>query len=195
MSINYGTNSIQQDFLYVSTTGIITGSDGWIYQSGQVVNSQGSFSSDGDAQASQYILRNNTTDSSWTRLLNNEDDAIKLASNRTYSFCINVVGRRTDQADNAAYKLEGLLYNDGYGASIIGTPVKTVLGETDSNWDTRVAISGAGAGGTDYLITEVAGSASTNVNWVAKADLLEVGGDISSYTEANILDIDPDIIP
>ena len=180
---------------YTSPTGTILGTNGWIYQSGQVVNSQGSFSSSGDSQSSQYILRTSTTNNTWTPVKNNGSNAILLASNRTYSFSINIVARRTNGQDNAGYKLEGVLYNDGYGADFVGSPTKTVLAESDSTWDVRVSISGAGAGGTDYLLTEVLGASSKNINWAVKADLLEVGGNISSYTEANALSLDDEFIP
>ena len=179
---------------YTSPTGTIVGSGGWIYQSGQTTRSEGFFSSPGDAQSSQFILRASSTDSNWTTLNNNNNTAILLASNRTFTFSSYIVARSLTSSKNAAYKLEGLLYNDGYGASIIGTPIKTIIGEDDTSWDVRVAISGSGAGGTDYLLTQVSGSNSTTINWVAKVDLLEVGGNHSNY-EFNILQMPNNFIP
>ena len=179
---------------YTSPTGTVIGSSGWIYQSGQYIRSEGYFNNSGDAQSSQFILRGSSTDANWTTLTNNGNQAILLASNRTFSFISHIVARSLTSSQNAAYKLEGLLYNDGYGASIIGTPVKTILGEDDSSWDVRVSISGAGAGGTDYLLTQVSGANSTTINWVAKIDLLEVGGNHNNY-ETNVLNIDNNFIP
>lgn len=176
-------------------TGTIIGSSGWIYQSGQVVRSEGAFSTVGDSQASQFILRGATTNNTLTTLTNNGNTAILLASNRTYSFNINVVGRCTNAYQNAAYKLEGLLYNDDSGAGLVGTPIKTILGEDDVSWDATVAISGAGNGGSDYLLTQVSGANSKNINWVAKVDLLEVGGGVNGYGEVNPLNISNNFIP
>ena len=193
-NLDLNTYSISGSSFYTSSTGTIIGNSGWIYQSGQVVLSNGSFSSKGDAQASQFILRNTTSNNSWTVLKNNNTNAILLASNRTYSFSVNIVGRRIDAQDNAAYKLEGLLYNDGYGSSIVGTPIKTIFGESDTSWDVRVNISGGGSGLSDYLITEVLGSSGKTINWVAKADLLEVGGYSDTY-ELNILNNENNFIP
>lgn len=181
--------SISGHAFYTSPSGTIVGTGGWVYQSGQSVRSEGVFSSAGDAQASQFILRGATTNNTWTRLNNNGTTAILLASNRTYSFYANILARSTSGYQNAAYKLEGLLYNDNNGSAIIGTPIKTIIGEDDASWDVRVAISGAGSGGSDYLITEVSGSTSTNINWVAKLDLLEVGGFVDGYGESNILKV------
>lgn len=189
-----GNIGLTNDGFYASPTGVMVGTNGWLYNDGQIAVSHGSFSSDGDAQNSTYILRGSTTNATFTTIRNNGSNVV-LASNRTMMFTANIVGRRTNGADNGAYKLEGMLYNDGYGASIIGTPVKTTIGETDSSWDVQATITGAGAGGSDYLNIQVKGATSKDVNWVAKLELLEVGGDITSYTEANILDIDANIIP
>lgn len=189
---NYGISGVA---FQTNPTGTIVGPNGWIYQSGQSVRSEGKFVTDGDAQYSQYILRNSTTNSSWTPLKNNGSDAILLSSNRTFSFSANIVGRATNTQANAAYKLEGLLFNDGYGASIVGTPVKTILGESDSSWDIRTSISGGGSGLSDYLLVEVSGSNSYNINWVGKVDLLEVGGNITNGYEVNILNYDDNFIP
>ena len=181
-----GTKLVVNNSYETSPTGTIIGANGWIYQSGQTVLSQGSFSTNGDSQYSQFLLRGITTGLSWTPLKNNGATAILLASNRTYSFNTTIVGRSTNTANNAAYRLEGLLYNDGYGAAIIGDPIKNTLGETDPSWDVRVRISGGGSGLSDYLLTEVSGADSTTINWLAKVDLLEVGGYTGGY-ELNVL--------
>ena len=78
--------------------------------------------------------------------------------------------------------------------SIVGTPIKTIFGESDTSWDVRVIISGGGSGLSDYLITEVLGSSGKTINWVAKADLLEVGGYSDTY-ELNILNNENNFIP
>lgn len=196
--------SISGQSFYTSPSGTIIGSDGWIYQSGQFVRSEGNFTTDGDAQASQFILKGSTTNNTWTSLTNNGTAAVLLTSNRTYTFTINIVGRSTNQYKNAAYKLEGLLYNDDSGLSLIGTPIKTILGEDDNSWDVRVLASGTGNSGSDYLFTQVSGATSHNINWVAQVDLLEVGGVVdnggaivymSINSGANILRHNLDFIP
>jgi hypothetical protein len=189
---NYSISGVS---FITSPTGTIIGPNGWIYQSGQHVRSEGYFTTPGDAQHSQFILRTATTNNSWSPFKNNNTDAILLASNRTFSFSANVVARATNANANAAYKLEGLLFNDGYGASIVGTPVKTILGETDTSWDIRASISGGGSGLSDYLLLEVSGSNSYNINWLAKVDLLEIGGIGNTGYEVNILGLETNFIP
>lgn len=159
--------------LYSSSSGIILGNKGVIDQSGQIVLSQGNFSNDGDAQFSQYLLKNSTNSSNWTPLLLNNTNAILLKDNSTYSFDIYCAGRSIITSNNAAFKLQGLLYNDASGVAIVGTPIKTIFEETEPSWDVRVLISGTGYGTPTYLLTQVLGDTS-DIYWVAKADMLSI---------------------
>jgi hypothetical protein len=154
----------------VNSSGVSIGNNASIYSAGQTVISNGKFSFDGDAQFSQYVLRIQTSHSSWTSLQNNGSSGIFLKPNKTYSFCANIVGRCLSESQNAAYKLEGLLINDTDSPSIIGTPIKTTLGETDSSWDVRALISGV------YLLIQVQGGAAQDINWVSSISLTEAGG-------------------
>lgn len=195
-TLDLNGNNIEGYAFETTPTGTIIGASGWIYQSGQQVLSNGSFGTHiGDAQFTQNVLRAQTTDATLTNLTIGTQSGILLASNRTYNFTVNIVGRRTNGQDHAGYKLEGMLVNDGYGTQILGSPVKTTFYESDTSWDAQVAITGAGAGGTDYLLVRCQGATSKNVNWVAHADMLEVGGNIDGYTEANILGVGSNIVP
>lgn len=165
--------------LEVNTSGVSIGKSALIYSTGQFVLSNGRFSSDGDAQNSQYILRVQTTGSSWTSLQNNGGSGVFLRPNKTYAFCASIVGRCTSVSNNAAYKLEGLVVNDINSPTIIGTPIKTILGETDSSWDVRSLISGT------YLLFQVQGGSSQDINWVGSVSLLENGGQLAgSYIQS-----------
>jgi len=156
--------------LEVNTSGTSIGKNAFLYNTGQFVLSNGRFSSDGDSQVSQYVLRTQTSNNSWTSLQNNGGSGVFLRPNKTYSFCANIVGRCTSVSNNAAYKLEGLVVNDTNSPSIIGTPVKTTLGETDSSWDVRSLISGT------YLLFQVQGASSQDINWVGGVSIVENGG-------------------
>ena len=159
----------------VSSSGTSIGNNALVYSSGQTVIANGKFYIDGDAQFSQYVLRNQTSTSSWTSLQNNNSSGVFLKPNKTYSFCANIVGRCLSASHNAAYKLEGLVVNDINYPSIIGTPVKTTLGETDSSWDARSLISGV------YLLIQVQGGSAQDINWVSSVSLTEVGGNLTNY--------------
>lgn len=195
-----GNIGLTNQGFYASPTGVMIGVNGWTYNDGQTTLSHGRFGEDGDAQNSSYVLRCTTSNATFTTAQNNAANLV-LASNRTMMFTANIVARRTDQvnasnSDNAAYLLTGCLHNDGYGAALVGSVAKTVIAETDSNWDVQATVTGAGAGGTDNLNIQVKGASSKTVNWVVKLDLLEVGGDVSGYTETNILGkIDTEELP
>jgi hypothetical protein len=181
---------------YASPTGVMVGTSGWLYNDGQTTLSHGNFTDNGDAQNSSYVLRTSTTNDTFTTIANN-GSSIRLSNNRTFMFTANIVARRTNGQDNAAYKLEGIIVNDGYGAAILGTPVKTILYESDSSWDIQAIIISISVGDStsDELLIQGKGAASKNINWVCKLDLLEVGGDISGYTESNALGIQQNTIP
>jgi hypothetical protein len=202
-TLDLNGNSVEGSAFQTTPSGTIIGASGWIYQSGQQVLSNGSFGEHiGDSQFSSHILRGQTTDASFTNIFNNNIySGVLLASNRTFSVTANICGRRTngDHAgtDYAAYELKALIHNDAYGTDFVGSVTKLIIGESDSTWDAQLAFAGAGSGQTDYLLVQCKGAASKNVNWVAKVDLLEVGGDIetSAYNEANILSLNNNIIP
>lgn len=195
-----GDIGLTNEGFYGSSSGVILGVDAFLYNDGQMILSHGKFSTDGDAQNSTYVLKGTTTDATFTTIQNNGAN-VKLASNRSMMFTAHIIGRRTDTIsgstnDNAAYILKGSIFNDGYGAAIVGSVTKTVIAETDSNWDVQATITGGGAGATDQINIQCKGASSKTVNWVIKLELLEVGGSITGYTEANILgNISPTIIP
>lgn len=193
-NLDLNNYSITSSFFQAGPSGTIVGQSGWIYQSGQTVLSNGSFgNSIGDAQFSNYLLRVVSTGTEWSPLLNNGNSGILLASNRTFQFSVNIVGRRINGQDNAAYKLEGFVVNDGYGCEIIGNPIKTIFGESDSLWDVRATTASSGT--SNYLFIETMGSANKTINWLGKVDLLEVGGNIDGYTLAHILKIPSFTVP
>ena len=179
-----------------ATSGLNVGVSGLIHQSGTFVHSTeaawGEFP--GNAQNSINLLTGETTNATFTSLQMNNGmySGVKLPSNKTFFADVNIVGRRTNPnnttSQHAAYQLKACINNDGFGRSIIGSVGKTVVAETNSAWDVQLAFAGAGSGQTDFLLVQCKGAASTNVHWVAKVDLLEVGGlnEKTNYREANI---------
>jgi len=181
---------------YTSSSGTIIGTSGWIYQSGQQVLSNGGFGINiGDSQASQNILRGITTNNTFTNLeCNGLYSGILLASNRTMGYTVTVVGRETSSSGNASYKLEGLLANDRYGVRLLGDSVKTTFYESNNSWDAQVSVTGCGYNCTDYLLVQCKGSSNSTINWVAKVELIEVGGLFGEYDEVNML-VNSDLTP
>ena len=189
-----------------ATTGLIVGVSGLHHQSGTIVHSTEAAWGDfpGNAQNSINLLTGKTTNATFTSLPMNNGmySGVKLPSNKTFFADVNIVGRRTNggqtNKQHAAYQLKACISNDAFGRDFVGSVNKTVIAESNSAWDVQLAFAGGGSGQTDFLLVQCKGAASTNVNWVAKVDLLEVGGlnETSAYREANILtNMSPEIIP
>ena len=189
-----------------ATTGLIVGVSGLHHQSGTIVHSTEAAWGDfpGNAQNSINLLTGKTTNATFTSLPMNNGmySGVKLPSNKTFFADVNIVGRRTNggqtNKQHAAYQLKACITNDAFGRAVVGSVNKTVIAESNSAWDVQLAFAGGGSGQTDFLLVQCKGAASTNVNWVAKVDLLEVGGlnETSAYREANILtNMSPELIP
>ena len=141
---------------------------------GQKAYANGSFTTAGDAQHGVYVLRNTTTDSTITQLfLDSVAEQIVMPSNSTFVFDIIVAGRRTDATGGGAgYKFVGIARKDTTSGSVtfVGTPSKTVIGETNVSWDASVAVdtlSGA-------FIVNVKGESAKTIRWVATVLTTEV---------------------
>lgn len=132
----------------------------------QHAHAAGNFSSIGDAQASQVILRNKTTNDTWTELfINGLSLRLVLENDTTWSFLILVVARQeNDDTKSGGWRIEGCIRRGANAASttLVGSSV-TVLGEDVASWDANVEAD------TTYgsLKVKVKGAASDNVRWVA----------------------------
>ena len=136
----------------------------------------GSFAAAGDAQHGVYVLRAETTDATITELFldgTGGSQVIALPNNSLFTFDILVAGRRTDAVGGGAgYRFVGVIRKDATSGSItfVGTPSKTILGETNTQWDAAVvADTAAGA-----LKVTVTGQAAKTIRWVATVQTTEV---------------------
>jgi hypothetical protein len=175
-----GDIGLTNEGFYASPTGVKIGTDGVLINDGQTTLSHGNFSADGDAQSSSYILRCTTTNATFTTAQNNGADIV-VPNDTSIMFIASITGRRTDQVnastnDNASYTLIGLLHNDGGGIALLGSVSKTVIAETDSDWDVQATVTGTGSSGSDKLNIQCKGAASKTVNWVVKLETVEVKG-------------------
>jgi hypothetical protein len=143
---------------------------------GQQAYANGSFATAGDAQMGTYVLRNVTTDAVYTELYLDgvaATERLVLPNNSVFVFDILVAGRRTDAVGGGAgYRFVGVARKDATPGSMtfVGTPSKTVIGETNTPWDARIV-----SDTTNGSITlEVRGEAGKNANWVATVRTTEV---------------------
>lgn len=134
----------------------------------------GSFATAGDAQHGIYVVRNETTDNTLTELfVDGASEQIVMADNSVYTFDILVAARRTDATGGgAAYRFVGVARKDATAGSVtfIGTPSKTVIGETNNSWDAAASVDTT----TGAFRIRVTGENAKTIRWVATVTTTEV---------------------
>lgn len=137
----------------------------------------GRFTSNGDAQLQEQVLRCITTNNTATLLVSdglNAGTSIAVANDTTIGFDILVVARRTD-ADNesASWIITGCIDNNAGNTAFVGTPTVTALGD-DSAGTWTIAVQ---ANNTDDRLEIVGtGQNSKTIRWVAHARCVKVTG-------------------
>lgn len=143
---------------------------------GEAAFAGGYFTVVGDAQLSQVVLRNATTDNTPTELfLDGASARLALTTYTTLAFSIDVVARKTGTNDKYAYfTLTGIITKEANNAStlILGTVTSTVIYRTSASWSADATADTANGA----LKITVTGEAATNILWVASARLTKVMG-------------------
>jgi hypothetical protein len=136
---------------------------------GESALSAGIFSSDGDAQASAYILRGSTTTAAATELFLNATSArLALAEDRALTFDILVIAE-SSAGTAAGYQMRGAVRNWGGTTSFIGIPLVTSVEDIPA-WNAVVEVDDV----NDALVILVTGAAGTTIRWVAAVRTVEV---------------------
>jgi hypothetical protein len=136
---------------------------------GQLAYASGGFFGDGDAQTSLYVLRRTTTSASTNELfLNGSSLRMVVPRDGVWSFDMLIVASSGN--DYAGYHLRGLIANFTGLVAVLGTPVKTLLYESDPTWDANVDEDVPNSA----LVIKVSGAASTTIRWVASVRTVEV---------------------
>jgi len=80
-----------------------------------------------------------------------------------------LVGRRTDAADRAAYIKEACIYREAAGAAVRQGPIQNNLNrDSDSIFDAQINVSGNNA------IIQVLGAAGKTINWKCRYKTMSV---------------------
>lgn len=128
----------------------------------------------GSAQHGVYVLRNETTNNTLTELfLNGTSEQIVVPDNALFTFDILVAARRTDATGGGAgYRFVGVVKKDATAGSVtfVGTPSKTVIGETNNPWDAAVSVDTT----TGAFRVRVTGENAKTIRWVATVQTTEV---------------------
>lgn len=143
---------------------------------GGVVQANGRFASNGDAQVGRYLLRTNTISAVPTEVfVNGTAGGIRLTlpDDSTWTYKITVTGHRTDVSDgHAGYTAAGVIYR-GSGAAttaLQGSVQKSVLAESNPVWDINISadtINGS-------LKITVTGESGKIIRWLALVETVEI---------------------
>jgi hypothetical protein len=135
----------------------------------QDAHAAGRFAVLGDAQCSQFVLRNKTTNATGTELfLNGSSNRLVLSSNTTWTFNILVVAREPSTTNQDGWAAQGCITNNSGTVSLIAAVTPTQFGAT--GWSISI-----GADATHSSLQILAtGAASTTINWVARVFTAEV---------------------
>jgi len=135
----------------------------------QYVFASGQFSQVGDAQHSQYVLRNTSTGVVPAELfLDGAVREIVLWPSSVLTFDILVVG--VSGNDSAGYQIRGVIERNGAGINLVGVPSITTLGEDVAAWG---VVAQADPVNTSLSII-VTGAGNAVVRWVAHVRTVEV---------------------
>jgi hypothetical protein len=143
---------------------------------GEIVQANGHFTTDGDAQTSTLVSRIFTDSAGDLDLtldgvfLATTSNTIVIGSNKTVAFKGLCVARRDDGSEVAAWEYKGIInHQTGVDCTISGSSV-TAIGTPPSGWDFTLS-----ADLINQALELIATSpASININWVAKTTLVEV---------------------
>jgi len=132
------------------------------------------FSSRGDVQVMTAVIKAATTDATQTTM-NAEGTDYVIPADTTWAFSALVVARsdETDGNLSAVWRLEGCLARDESSSTVIvGSVTKTVIADgAAAAWDVTATADDT----NEALAIQVTGEAATNIRWVAKLDISQVG--------------------
>ena len=154
---------------------------------GAINYASGMFATQGDAQIGNYAYRLSnatgtivylTTDGTGTRSATNQ--AVISTNNYAYAFDITVVARdTTNNTDQAAWKILGLISNNAGTVSITGTPTVTLVaatsGATTNGWGVTGAITISADTTNKALSIGVTQVTTHTLHWLARVETTEVG--------------------
>jgi hypothetical protein len=164
-------NSITANAPYASIPG---GREAQASHYAQMAYAGGRFSNYGDAQASLYVLRvQSTGTSAYTLALDGDAGTqfLNLPTGARWAFDILVIGSQAGGA-SATFQIKGAIRNDTGTVAFIGVPAVTSLGADTgaTGWTAAVQANDA----SDSLDIVVHGSGSAWTAWVANVRTVEV---------------------
>ncbi len=135
--------------------------------------SSGNFAEDNDADTKTWILRATTTNEVETELfIDGVSTRIPVGYNRTLTYDIYVVGRRTDSVGfSAGWNIKGVIDNYNGVTADVGNLTEVNIAADDPDWLVDVRTNDV----TDTLNIYVTGKVGQTIRWVAYVRTVEVG--------------------
>lgn len=142
------------------------------YLTGLRVMSDGNFSVNGDAQVSEFILKEQTTDGlSYELEFTNSAKKLSLPSNTSWYFKLRVIAKDND-GNTATYNAEGAIkkgISAGFTQIVGKATIINLIDEIGCGGINVLANTSYG-----YLQVNVVGKAGTTIRWVGYLNLIEV---------------------
>ena len=143
---------------------------------GRLSYASGYEATEGDSQASKFILRERTTNATATVLTTNSSAAgaanqVILSNQSAYRFKGSIIGKQSGTTDIAAWDIDGLIVRGANAASTALNINNVTLVQNTPAWGTPALSADTTNGG---LKVEVTGAASTNIQWTAVIETTEV---------------------
>jgi hypothetical protein len=177
-SVAMGTGTVSQGSRSIALGGGVGASGAYSVAMGGFGNASGNFSFStggafatiGDAQHSEMVARNSTSDSNWTELfLDGSSASMTVPSNTGWTYVVHITGL-SSTGNVGSYEIKGAIKNVSGTTNLIGTAVVTTIAEDVASWDVRVSAEDT----SDKLVIEVLGADATDIRWVASVSTTEV---------------------
>ena len=162
--------------LYVGGNSVIGANGTNRGNTGAKIFANGSFATNGDAQAGIYVLRRSVTTALLTALTTNGASSaitnqVALPDNSTYTFKILITARSTTSNDEGAWEFQGVISRyTGVSSTIMRVVNKSKIYSSVSTWDCDVSADT----GTGTISVKAKGDGANTVRFVARVDTAEV---------------------
>jgi len=120
---------------------------------------------------SQYLLTGTTTNATETELLIGGVSRVSVTSGKTAYYTIDIVARRTDTTgDHAAFRLQGVVNNNGGTVIDIGSIFETIIYRSNANY----MVDARADNTNDSINIYVTGVAGHTLSWRAIITIMQV---------------------
>lgn len=156
---------------------VATGSNAHTFGiTGRRSHSSGAEATQGDSQASKFILRERTTGNTATTLTSDSNvggtaNQLILSNQSAYRFKGSIVGKQSGSVNAAVWDIDGFIVRGANAAATTLNISNVTLVQNTPAWGTPTLAADTTNGG---LRVQVTGAAATNIQWTAVIDTTEV---------------------